>query len=95
MSLAKDDEVIEALTSDRSDQSFSEAILPRRSRRNGLVPDAHSTNAALSDRAIDAIVISDEVTWRLIPRECLSELACNPICGRVGCDVNPDQFSAA
>ena len=83
MSLAKDDE-IEALASDRSDQPFSEAILPRRSRRNRLVADAHSTNAALSDVAIDAIVISDEVTWRLIPRECLSELACNPICGRSG-----------
>ena len=84
MSLAKDDEVIETLASDRSDQPFSEAILPRRSRRNRLVADAHSTNAALSDVAIDAIVISDEVTWRLIPRECLSELACNPICGRSG-----------
>ena len=95
MSLAKDDEVIEALASDRSDQPFSDAILPRRRRRNRFVPDAHGTNAALNDVAIDAIVISDEVAWRLLPRECLSELACNPICGRVGCDVNPDEFSAA
>jgi len=76
MSLAKDDEVIETLASDRSDQPFSEAILPRRSRRNRLVSDTHSTNAALSDVAIDAIIISDEVTWRFIPRECLSELKC-------------------
>ena len=93
MSLAKDDEVIETLASDRSDQPFSEAILPRRSRRNRLVSDTHSTNAALSDVAIDAIIISDEVTWRFIPRECLSELKCNPICGRRFCYVNPDQLS--
>src|SRR5262249_59863511 len=36
-------EMIETLAPDRSDQPFSEAILPRRSRCDGLVPDAHGT----------------------------------------------------
>jgi len=71
MSLAQDDEMIEAFSPDRSDQAFSEAILPRRGLRYRLVPDAHSTNAVQGDFAIDAIVITDEIAWRLIPRECL------------------------
>jgi len=86
------DEVIETLTPDRSDQPFGKAILPRRSRRYRLVPDPHSTNSALGDVAIEVIGIADEVVWRLIPGECLGELTCNPICGRVLCHVNPDQL---
>src|SRR5262249_39926503 len=36
MGFASDDEMIETLAPDRSDQPFSEAILPRRSRCDGL-----------------------------------------------------------
>jgi hypothetical protein len=81
--LAKDDDVIKALAPDRSDQPFCEAILP----------DAHCTNAAQGELAIDAIVISDEVARRLIPGECLRELARKPFCSRILCHVNPEQLS--
>jgi len=30
----------------------------------------------------------------LIPRECLRDLARNPFCGRMGCDVDQDKVSA-
>jgi hypothetical protein len=91
--LAKDDEMIEALAPDRSDQPFRKAILPRCSRRYRLVPNAHGTNTALGDVAIDVIIIAEEVTWRPIPGERFSELTCDPFCGRIMCHVNPDQLS--
>ena len=71
MRLAQDDEMVHALAPDRSDQPFGKAILPRRGRRGGLVPDAHGAHSACDDGAIDPIPIADEVAWRLIPGECL------------------------
>jgi hypothetical protein len=72
MRLAQDDKVVHTLASDRSDQSFGKAILPRRGRRYRLIPNAHGANSAHDDGAKDLIPIPDEVTWRLIPGECLS-----------------------
>ena len=95
MSLTQNDEVIETLTPDRSDQLLCKAILPRRRRRYRLVPDTHGTNAALGEFTVDAIVIPDEMAWHLIPGERLGELACNPICCRIWRHVNPDQLSTA
>src|SRR5262245_6922674 len=79
--LAQDDKVIETFAPDRTDQPFSKAILPRCTRHR-LVPDAHSANA---DIPVDAIMIADEIAWCFMPRECLSQLACNPFCGRILC----------
>src|ERR1035437_8199059 len=86
--------MVQALAPDRSDQPFSKRILPRRGWCNRLVPDAHGAQSACDDSAIDAIPITDEVKRRLIPRECLGQLACNPFCRRICCDVDPDQVSA-
>jgi hypothetical protein len=72
MRLAQDDTVVHTLASDRSDQSFGKAILPRRDRRDRLIPDAHGAHSGHDDGAIDLIPIADEVMWRLIPGECLS-----------------------
>src|ERR1035441_940317 len=58
--------MIHTLASDRSDQPFGKAILPRRRRRGGLVPDAHGAQSAFDDSTIDPIPIADEVAWRPI-----------------------------
>src|ERR1039457_6560185 len=86
--------MIHTLAPDRSDQTFGKAILPRRGRRGGPVPDAHGAHSACDDAAVDPIAIADEVARRLIPREGLGQLARNPFCGRVCCDVDPDEVSA-
>src|SRR4030095_6571565 len=57
-------------------------------------PNAHGVQSTGDDAAIDAIPIAEEVTRRLIPRKCLGELACNPFCCRICCDVDPDKVSA-
>jgi hypothetical protein len=95
MRFAQEDKVVHTLASDRSDQSFGKAILPRRGWRYRLIPNAHGANSAQDDGAKDLIPIPDEVTRRLIPGECLSELARDPFRRRICCDVDPDQVSAA
>ena len=95
MRLTQDDKMIHTLAPDRSDQPFGKAILPRRGRRDGLVPDAHGAHSVFSHGAIDSILIMDEILRRRIPRECLGQLACDPFSRRVCRDVDPDQVSAA
>src|SRR5712672_850216 len=94
MHLAQDNDVVHALTPDRSDQPFGKAVLPGRGWRGRLVPDAHGAQSACDDAAIDPIPIADEVTRSLIPRKCLRYLTCNPFGRGICCDVDPDQVSA-
>src|SRR5665647_201993 len=86
--------MIHALAPDRPDQPFGKAVLPRRGRRGGLVPDAHGAHSACDNAAVDPIPIADEVARCLIPREGLGQLACYPFSRRICCDVDPDQLSA-
>ena len=69
MHLAQDDDVVHTFTPDRSDQPFGKAILPRRSRCGGLVPDAHGTQSSRDDNAVDSIPISDHIAAEPCPRE--------------------------
>src|ERR1700686_2873359 len=95
MRFAPNDDMIETLTPDRSDQPFGKAILPRRGRCGRPVSDAHGAQSERDDAAIDPVPIADEVVRSLIPRKCLRYLTCNPFCRRMCCDVDPDEVSAA
>src|SRR4030081_2176109 len=94
MRLAQDNHMIDALAPDRSDQPFGKAILPRRAWCSGLVPDAHGTQSARDDNAVDSIPISDHIARSHLPGKRLGYLTCNPLRRRVGCDVNPNEISA-
>src|SRR5258705_10306984 len=94
MFLTQDNNVVQALAPDRSDQPFGKAILPRRSWCDRLVPNPHGAQSACDDGTIDAIPVPDHVTRSLIPGKCFCYLACNPIRCRVGCHADPDDISA-
>src|SRR6266487_1095489 len=86
--------MIDALASDRSDQSFGEAVLPRRAWGDGLVTDAHGAQSACDGSAVDSIPIPDQVARSLIPREYFCDLTCDPVRGRIRCGVDPDKVPA-
>src|SRR5216684_8608600 len=94
MRLAQDNDVVQAFTPKRSDQPFHKAILPGRGRCGRLVPDAHGTQSARDNAAIDPVAIADEVVRSLIPRKRLRYLTCNPFGRGICCDVDPDEVSA-
>src|SRR5216683_7256697 len=89
MHLAQDNDVVHTLAPDRSDQPFDKAILPGRGWCGRLVPDARGTQSASDDGAVDPIAVSNHVTGSPVPRKGLGYLTCNPLCCRVGCDVDP------
>src|SRR5580693_7311300 len=90
MFLVQNNDVIQTLAPDRSDQPFGKAVLPRRGWCSGLVANAHRAQSACDDGAVDPISVSDHVTRSPIPRKGLGYLTCNPLSCRVGCDVDPD-----
>src|SRR5450755_1046178 len=55
--------MVHALAPDRSDQPFGKAILPRRGRRGGLVPDAHRANSVVSALTQATRTIPIVFTW--------------------------------
>ena len=82
MCLAKDHDLIQALASQRADQTFSDTILPWRSRRDRPVADAHRRDASGEDVPIGAVIIAHQVAWRR-PGECFGDLPGEPRCRRV------------
>jgi hypothetical protein len=60
MPLAEDDDVIEQLTSERSDKPLGEAVLPRRTRRDPELLEPHSDEPPVEHRAEDPIAIADD-----------------------------------
>jgi hypothetical protein len=86
--------MVHTLAPDRSDQPFDKAILPRGGWCNRFVPDAHGTQSAYDDGAVDPIPIANEVLRGVIPRECLRYLTRNPFRRRICGDVDPDEVSA-
>src|SRR5260370_8460699 len=94
MFLVQDNDVVQTLAPDRSDQPFGKAVLPRRGRCNWLGSDTHGTQSARDDSAVDSISISDHIARSAIPRKSLGDLTRNPLRRRVGCDADPDEISA-
>src|ERR1700747_1066302 len=86
--------MVETFPSDRPDQSFRKTVLPRRAASDGFVTDAHSAHPACNHRTVDAIPITDQIAWSLVPRECLADLASNPLGSGICDDGNPDQAPA-
>src|SRR5262245_13525523 len=92
--LAEHNNMIHTLATDRSDQSFGKAVLPRRARRNGFVTDAHGSYAARNRSTVDRVPIADQVAWGVTPGEGFGNLLRNPFCRRMWRYVDPCQFSA-
>src|SRR5262245_30227763 len=86
--------MVQTFPSDRPDQSFRKTVLPRRAASDGFVTDAHSSHAACDNRAVDTIPITDQIAWNLVPRECLADLASNPVGSGICGDGNPGETRA-
>src|SRR3954453_23924529 len=94
MPLAKDDHMIEALASDRADQLFGVAVLPRRSWRWRSVANAHRAETTHKRFAVDVVAIANEVIRHRLPPAGLADLPGDPFSGWRRCNANPKNSSA-
>ena len=73
MGLSQDDHVVEALSSDGSNDTFDVGTLPWAPWRDQELVNAHTFDPFLEDIAIDAVPVSQQVLRRSIPRESLDD----------------------
>ena len=92
--LAKDDDVIQAFSSDRADEPFDMSILPGRTGRSWSVPNSHGCETSRYGRPIRGVSIANEVLGCLIPREGLGDLTRDPFGRRMVGDAQRDQASS-
>src|SRR5260370_32706095 len=95
VSLAEDDNMIEAFPSDRANQAFSMFILPWRSGRGWSVANAHGAKSPFEYLAVDAVAVADDITRRGLPAAGLGKLMGNPFCRRMRRHAQPQDLASA
>jgi len=78
MPIIHDDDVVQALAANGSDDSLHETILPRTPRRGQNLPDAHSLNSRREAVTVDSIAISNQIPWRTVVRKRFNNLLHSP-----------------
>src|SRR5262245_32199034 len=94
MSVTEHNNVVKAVPPDRADKPLRISVLPRRSRCDRPIPNAHRSKAAHEDLAIDAIPIANDVSRRLLPAISLGELMGNPCGIRMRGHTQPQKLAA-
>ncbi len=83
-SLVRDDHVVQALTSDRTDDAFDVGVLPGRARRRSNGLDVHAGDGG-GDTCEDRVPIVKEIRGRLMVWEGIAKLLRRPVrCGMLG-----------
>ncbi len=72
--LSEHDDVVEQLAPQYSHKSFSESILPRRSRRDEKLANAHVLDASIENCAVDAITVANQTTDGRLEPDSLDDL---------------------
>jgi hypothetical protein len=94
VTLVQDDDVIQAFTADRTDQSLDIWVLPGRSRGSDDLRDAHRANAMAECRAIRFVPVAQQIARSRVPREDLGHLAGKPVLRRICGDFEVNDPSA-
>jgi len=95
MRLAEDNDMVEAITSDRADEPLRISILPWRAWRDRPIPNAHRPHALNEPGAVNTVPITDHVSRRIPPAKRLSDLLRNPFGGRMRGHSQPKKLPAS
>ena len=91
--LIQDDEMVEALSPKRADQSFGNGVCFWRVNRGGDGVDADAPGSLAEVAAVDRISIAQQLAWLGAPGCCFDELPPNSGSRRVGCVVHVHQLA--
>ena len=93
MRFVEDDDMIETFSSDRANQSFDVAVLPRRPWRDYDLLDSHMIESLLEVFAVYAITITNQVFRRIVEGKGFNDLLCGPSRRRICGDVEVNQLA--
>src|SRR5688500_15056793 len=83
MGFTEDNDVIQALPTDRADQPLGIPILPRRPWRDRVITNAHCGEPTGDNMTVGSVTISNEIVGCLVPRESLGNLLGDPLGSRM------------
>ena len=83
MSLVEDNDVIQTVSAERSDNTFTKRILPRRARRSDNLLNTKASNPSLNLFTINRIPITQKIAWSRVERKRLRQLLSSPLCSRM------------
>src|SRR5262245_26781877 len=81
VALRENDDMIQALAPDRTDQALGERVLPGAVRRREDFLDAHALYPVPKVLAVDPVTVAQEIGGRTVIRECLHDLLSGPVGG--------------
>ena len=87
MSLVENDDVIEALATNRADQAFRVGILPRRTAGTHDLLDTHMLDPLAEELAVNPIAVTNQKPWRIVIRKGFDNLLRGPFRRRMRGDV--------
>ena len=93
MLLAKYDDMVKAVPSDRTDKPFTISVLPWRPWRGRTIPNAHRPKSSDDNIAIGAVSVANDVSRRFLPAKCFGELTSDPFGTRMCGRSNPQDFA--
>src|SRR5437016_2495120 len=93
-SFAKNENMIQTLAPDRTDEPLRKGVLPGTERRGQHVTDSHALNALPKWVTVDAIAIAEEIGRRGVVREGVDELLGGPDGGGMLGDVEMEDAPA-
>ena len=79
----ENDDVIQELSAEATDQAFNIGILPGRSRRRDHLIDTEGGNLSPNPLTIDAIAVSGQIPWGRIESKRFYNLLGRPLCRRM------------
>ena len=92
--LIYDDNMVQAFSTDRADEALDVGRLPGGLGGRENFNDLHAGCLNAEGVAIDRITVTQKAGRSRIPRECLSELCCCPLGGRIPSDIEMHNVSA-
>ena len=94
MPFAKDENMIQALASDRADEALREGILPRALGRCQDFVDPYALHALPEHVTVDRVAIAEEIGGRGVLREGVHDLLGGPVGGGVLGHIEVDDAPA-
>jgi len=90
---AKHNDMVKAVPPDRSDEPLRTSVLPGWPRCDRPISNAHRSETAEKDLAIDAIPVANDISRRRLPPVCLDDLTSNPFGARMRGYTQPQKLT--
>ena len=94
MTLVEDDDVIETLATDGTDETLDVGRLSRRSWSNELFRDTEAVQSALESFTINGIAVAQQITGSGVEGEGFDDLLRSPLGGWVSSDIEVDDLAS-